>query len=278
VKLDTTIADQRSAAARREFTLPAWLNKIVVWRIVILIAFLGGWEMASGRLFDPFWLSEPSDIAAWLWRSIASGQLLTDLYATFKATAIGYLFGAAAGLVLGLLLAQSEIVATILRPFILAIYGIPRIALAPIFVLWFGIALTSKVMMAAMMAFLLVFFSTYEGVRAADLDLKNVARVLGANRWQLFWYVTIPNASPWIISGMRIAIPQALVAAVVAEFIASTQGLGYRIMETTNVLNTAGTMGGIFVLMVVVVVLSTVLDRIEARLLRWRPKETDTRA
>lgn len=176
----------------------------------------------------------------------------------------------------GLLLAQSETIALILRPFILAIYGIPRIALAPIFVLWFGIALTSKVMMAAMMTFLLVFFNTYEGVRAADLDLKNVARVLGTNRWQLFWHVTIPNASPWIIAGLRIAIPQALVAAVVAEFIASTRGLGYRIMETTNVLDTAGTMAGIFVLMVVVVALSSVLDRIEARILRWRPKESDT--
>lgn len=277
MKLDTSISAKRQSGgmAKRAFRLPVRLDNIILWRIIIAVGFLGGWEMASGRLFDPFWLSEPSDIAAWLWRSTVSGQLWTDLYATFKATAIGYVFGAVAGLILGLILAQSETVATILRPFILAIYGIPRIALAPIFVLWFGIALTSKVMMAAMMAFLLVFFSTYEGVRAADLDLKNVARVLGANRWQLFWYVTIPNASPWIISGMRIAIPQALVAAVVAEFIASTQGLGYRIMETTNVLNTAGTMGGIFVLMVIVVILSTILDRIESWLLRWRPKEME---
>jgi NitT/TauT family transport system permease protein len=263
---------------RPRLKLPVELDNVIVWRILIAVGFLGAWELASGRLIDPFWLSQPSHIAAWLWRSIVSGQLWNDLYATFKATAIGYVYGAVAGLGFGLLLAQSERIATILRPFILAIYGIPRIALAPIFVLWFGIALTSKVMMAAMMTFLLVFFSTYDGVRAADLDLKNVARVLGANRWQLFWYVTIPNASPWIISGMRIAIPQALVAAVVAEFIASYEGLGYRIMETTNVLNTAGTMGGIFVLMVVVVVLSSILDRFEKRLLRWRPKEMDTRA
>lgn len=251
-------------------------DNITIWRIIVAIAFLGSWELASGRLFDPFWLSQPSEIALSLWQSIMNGRLIGDLAWTFRATAIGYAFGAVGGLFFGLLLAQSETIALILRPFILAIYGIPRIALAPIFVLWFGIALTSKVMMAAMMTFLLVFFNTYEGVRAADLDLKNVARVLGTNRWQLFWHVTIPNASPWIIAGLRIAIPQALVAAVVAEFIASTRGLGYRIMETTNVLDTAGTMAGIFVLMVVVVALSSVLDRIEARILRWRPKESDT--
>jgi NitT/TauT family transport system permease protein len=143
--------------------------------------------------------------------------------------------------------------------------------------LWFGIAMTSKVMMAAMMAFLLVFFNTYEGVRAANLDLKNVAKVLGCNRWQLFTKVTLPDASPWIIAGLRIAIPQALVAAVVAEFIASTRGLGYRLMETTNTLDTAGTMAGIFVLMVIVVALSSILDRIEDFILKWRPKEADAR-
>jgi len=173
------------------------------------------------------------------------------------------------------MLAQSETLADVLRPFMLALYGVPRIALAPIFVLWFGIALASKVMMAGMMSFLLVFFSTYDGVRDADLELRNVARILGTNRWQLFWHVTIPNASPWIISGLRIAIPQALVATVVAEFIASTEGLGYRIMEKTNVLDTAGTMAGVLVLMIIVVILSTGLDRLERRALRWRPKRLD---
>jgi NitT/TauT family transport system permease protein len=250
---------------------------IWLWRAAIAVGFLAAWQFASGSLFDPFWLSQPSKIAAWLWRAALSGQLLGDLSITFQATAYGYAIGAVLGLGFGLALAQSETGALVLRPFILAIAGIPRIALAPIFVLWFGIALTSKVMMAAMMTFLLVFFATYEGVRAADLELKNVARVLGASRLQLFLHVTLPNASPWIISGLRIAIPQALVAAVVAEFIASTSGLGYRIMYTTSVLDTAGTMAGIFVLMLIVVALGTILDRIEDRLLRWRPKEGDNR-
>lgn len=248
-------------------------RSILFWRIVVAIVLLGSWELASGWLFDSFWLSQPSEIALYLWESLKSGQLLSDLSLTFQATAYGYVLGAAAGLFFGLLLAQSENIALILRPFIMAIYGIPRIALAPIFILWFGIAMTSKVMMAAMMTFMLVFFNTYEGVRAADVELKNVARVMGAGRWKLFFYVTLPDASPWIIAGLRIAIPQALVAAVVAEFIASIGGLGYRLMETTSSLDTPGTMAGIVVLMIIVMLLNSLLDRGENYLLRWRPKE-----
>jgi NitT/TauT family transport system permease protein len=246
---------------------------VIFWRIVVVVVVLGAWEGISGPIVDPYWLSRPSAIALWIWDGFLSGQLTADLVATFKETIYGYLLGATAGLVLALAVAQSEAVALVLKPFILAIYGIPRIALAPIFVLWFGIALTSKVMMAAMVTLLLVFFNTYEGIRGADIELQNVARVLGASRWQAFWHVTIPNASPWILAGLRISIPQALVGAVVAEFIASTMGLGYRIMDTTSTMDSAGTMAGVLVLMVIVVVLGTILDRLEDRLLRWRPKD-----
>jgi len=245
------------------------------WRLLVALVIIGVWEGISGPLIDPFWLSRPSEVVVYLWEVMLSGELWSDLYLTFRATLLGYFLGAIAGLAFGLVLAQSEAVAQVFKPFILAVYGIPRIALAPIFILWFGIALRSKVMMAAMMTFLLVFFNTYEGIRAADMDLRNVARVLGASRWQLFFRVTLPNASPWIIAGLRISIPQALVAAVVAEFIASTGGLGYRMMENTNQLNTAGTMAGILILMTLVVILNSLLDRVETRLLRWRPKESD---
>jgi NitT/TauT family transport system permease protein len=250
-------------------------SRITLYRVALLLAALLFWEFGSGYIIDSFWLSKPSLIAASLWGSLKKGELLSDLYITLEGAFYGYVLGSIGGLAFGLFLGQSETLARVLQPFILAIYGIPRIALAPIFVLWFGIALLSKVMMAGMMSFLLVFFSTYEGIRSVDLELQNVARILGANRWQLFTRVTMPNASPWIIAGLRIAIPQALVAAVVAEFIASTAGLGYRIMATTNTMDTSGTMAGIVVLMILVVGLNTILDRVEHSLLKWRPKATD---
>jgi sulfonate transport system permease protein len=249
--------------------------RLLLSRALLALVLVGLWEGISGPVIDKFWLSRPSEIVVWLWHAAMTGQLLRDLTTTFQETAIGYVYGVIAGLALGLALAQSERVALVTKPFIMAIYGIPRIALAPVFILWFGIGLYSKVMMAALATFLLVFFNTYEGILSADLELRSVARVLGASRWQLFWRVTLPNASPWIIAGLRIAIPQALVGATVAEFIASTGGLGFRIMETTSTLNTAGTMGGIVVLMVVVVVLNDLLDRVESRVLRWRPKAGD---
>jgi NitT/TauT family transport system permease protein len=251
--------------------------KTLLWRVGIAALLLALWQGISGSLLDPFWLSRPTEVAAYLWDSLLRGPLLADLSLTIQATAIGYAIGAVLGLVLGFVLAQSEAVALVLKPFVLAVYGVPRIALAPLFILWFGIALQSKVMMAAMMTFMLVFFNTYEGVRSADLELRNVARILGATRWKLFLHVTVPNASPWIIAGLRVSIPQALVAAVVAEFIASTGGLGYRIMETTSGLNTAGTMGGVVVLMAVVVVLNLALDRMEGRALKWRPTDAKGR-
>jgi NitT/TauT family transport system permease protein len=259
-----------------KWLFPSTPLKINLWRIAILLALLGAWQGLSGPVFDKFWLSRPTDIAASFMAAAKNGTLLSDILITFHSTALGFLYGLIAGLVLGLVLAQSEAIALVFKPFILAIYGIPRIALAPVFILWFGIGLFSKVMMAALATFLLVFFNTYEGVRSADIELRNVSRVLGASGWRLFWYVTLPNASPWIIAGIRIAIPQALVAATVAEFIASFAGLGYRIMETTNTLDTAGTMRGILILMVVVMLLNFVLDALERRILRWRPKENES--
>lgn len=246
--------------------------RIMLGRAGLAAGIIVLWQGLSGTLFDSFWLSRPSSIAAYIWRDLHGGRLLSDLSLTARETVMGYAIGALAGLAFGMLIAQSERVALILRPFILAIDGVPRIALAPIFILWFGVAVMSKVLLAALMTFMLVFLNTYEGVRGSDPELRNVAKVLGASRWQVFWHVTLPNASPWILSGLRIAIPQSLAATVVAEFIASTGGMGYWIMQTTSGLNTAGTMAGVVILMVAVILLNVVLDAIERRVLRWRPR------
>ena len=246
--------------------------RLTGWRVLVAVVLLSAWQLLGGDL-----LSNPSEIGIYLWDYIVVGDdFWIDITSTFKATAIGYFFGALTGLSFGLLLAQSEKAALIFKPYVLAVYGVPRIALAPVFIAWFGIALLSKVMMAGMVTFMLVFFNTYEGIRAADLDLRNTARVLGAGRWQLFYYVTLANASPWITAGLRIAIPQALVGAVVAEFIASENGLGFRMMENTGQLAMDGVMGGVLILMLIVVILNSILDKAEDHLLRWRPRESDT--
>jgi NitT/TauT family transport system permease protein len=263
-------ADRRGEAVKRALQLG-------FWQIALGVALLGFWEWSAGRLIDPFFVSKPSSIAVSLWQGILNGSLARDIGVTMRETAIGYAIGAPLAVLAGFGLAQAPRVAAVLNPYILALYGIPRIALAPLFLIWFGIGENSKIFLALMMTFFLVFVNTYTGIHAVESGLKNVARVMGANRLAIFWKVVLPAASPWIIAGLRISIPQALVSAVVGEIVMSTSGIGYRIGLSTQVFNITGAMAGVIVLMVIVVVLNLLLDRIEAYLLRWRPP-TEARA
>lgn len=245
--------------------------RLGLWQVLFGLVVLGFWELSSGRLIDTFFVSKPSLVAGFLWQSVLNGSLARDIAVTMRETAIGYAIGAPLAILCGFLLAQAPRVAAVLNPYILALYGVPRIALAPLFLVWFGIGENSKIFLALLMTFFLTFVNTYTGINAVEAGLKNVARVMGANGGQVFWKVVLPAASPWIIAGLRVSIPQALVAAVVGELVMSTAGLGYRIGLSTQTFNITGAMSGVIVLMLVVIALNLVLDRAEAYLLRWRP-------
>ena len=252
---------------------------LFAWRLALGLAFLAVWQFASGRFISTFWFSQPTLIFGYLSTyllgegTVFEGKLISDVVITLRAMITGYLLGAAAGLFLGFLLAQWPMAAQVLRPYLLAIYGVPRIALAPIFILWFGIGIESKIMLAAMLAFFMTFFNTFTGIQSVDLGLKNVARVMGAKQLALVIKVILPAASPWIIAGLRVSIPYALVAAVVGEFIASSAGLGFRLVLAQQQFDTAGVMAGIFILMSIVMFFNMILDQVEGYVLRWRPVE-----
>jgi NitT/TauT family transport system permease protein len=248
-------------------------NYTLVYQILLGLVLLLVWEGLSGRLMDAFWFSKPSLIWSHLVTDWKRGILVNDFNITMRNTMIGYALGASFGVVLGFILANMRRVAEILNPYIIASYGIPRIALAPLFIIWFGIGHPSKIFLAALMAFFLTFFNTYTGVRSVEPALQNIARVMGASQFVLVYKVVFPAASPWIIAGLRISIPQALVSAVVGEFMAANAGLGFRIAYYANTFNSTGTMAGILVLMTVVLVLNYVLDKVENYVLRWRPSE-----
>ncbi len=263
------------AARRRRRTLsgPALVATQVAFGLVVL----GGWELASDRLIDTFFISRPTLVAAELVRWIRAGTIWEDLWVTLVLeTATGFAVGAVLGVVSGFVLAQATAVARVMNPYVLAIYGIPRIALAPLFIVWFGIGLASKIWLAGMMSFFLAFFNTYTGVAGVDPGLRNVARVMGATRLAIVTKVVLPAAMPWILAGLRVSIPYALVAAVVGEMVMSTKGIGFRIISATQRFDTTGTMAGVVVLMVVVLVANVALDKAEARILRWRPTSPDT--
>jgi NitT/TauT family transport system permease protein len=248
-------------------------------QVLVGAALLGGWEFASGRLIDTFFVSKPSLVGAELWRQATTGRLWADLWVTLvRETLVGYFIGASLGIVGGFFLAQAPRLARVLNPYVMAIYGVPRIALAPLFIVWFGIGLTSKIWLAGMMAFFLSFFNTFTGVGGVEPGLKNVARVMGASPFEVTTKVVLPAASPWIIAGLRVSIPYALVAAVVGEMVMSTEGIGYRIILATQRFDITGTMTGVVVLMLIVLLANLLLDRAEARLLRWRPATPETAA
>ncbi len=261
---DGGVRMERGAALRSALRLG-------VWQVTFGLAVLALWEWASGRLLDTFFVSKPSLVAGFLWQSVLNGTLARDVGVTMRETATGYVLGAPLAILCGFLLAQAPRAAAVLNPYILAVYGVPRIALAPLFLVWFGIGENSKVFLALMMTFFLTFVNTFTGINTVDMGLKNVARVMGASGTQVFWKVVLPAASPWIIAGLRVSIPQALVAAVVGELVMSTAGLGYRIGLSTQTFNITGAMSGVLVLMLIVILLNLALDRVEAYLLRWRP-------
>ena len=248
-------------------------GRLFLYRLLFGLLLITLWELSSGRFIDPFWISSPSRVFLYLWEVTSDGSIFAHLAITLYETFAGFFIGAVTGIGFGFLLARRETLAQVLDPYIVAFNGIPRIALAPIFIIWFGIGPNSKVILVVMVVFFLTFFNTYSGVKGVDVDLKNILRIMGATERQILWKVTIPATVPWITTGLKISVPYALVGAVVGEFIAASKGLGYLINYNTSLFSTTGALGGILVLALVVVLCNEVINRAEAYLLRWRPRE-----
>jgi NitT/TauT family transport system permease protein len=244
--------------------------KLAIARLGLAVALLAAWEYGTDRWFDALWISSPSRIArhfvSWL-----QDDLLAHLVITLRETFVGYSCGTLLGIMTGALLVRFAFIGRVLDPFILALNGIPRIALAPLFIIWFGIGEPSKVVLAGMLSFFLCFYATLSGLRSVDAAHIAIARVMGASERQTFFKVVLPAASPWIITAMKVGVPFALVGAIVGEFMAATAGLGFKIQLYTAQFDTTGAVTGILVLMVVVVAFNSALNRLEAHVLRWRP-------
>jgi NitT/TauT family transport system permease protein len=175
------------------------------------------------------------------------------------------------GLLLGYALGSSPRLASIFEPYVMAFYGIPKIALAPLFVIWFGIGIWSKVMLAGTMVFFLVFYNVFAGVRSVDRDVVNLALVLGANERQLGRQIYLPAAAPFLLLGMRMAIPYAVIGVIVGEFTSSTAGLGLFINYASSTYDPAGVFAGIFILLAFVMGMNALANRLERKLLKWQP-------
>ncbi len=249
------------------------MRRLRHWAVLLLpgVVMLLFWQWASGRLIRPVYVSRPTDIAARLVDLFATGEIWPNLAVTGQELVLGYLAGVVTGVLAGVLLGRAPRAARVIEPYLMGFYGIPKIALAPLFVIWFGIGLWSKVALAGTMVFFLVFYNVYAGMRTVDRDLVNLVRVLGASPRQLDRHVYLPAAAPFIILGMRMAIPYAVIGVIVGEFTSSISGLGMFINYASSTYDPAGVFAGIAILLVFVVGAGAVATRIEHRVLRWRP-------
>lgn len=262
---------ERSAARRGG--APLWAK-----RVLVIAGLFALWELLTGgfgRLVEPAvnaaLLPPPSAALADLVTYARSGLLLTDLGITLGAAFAGLLLGTLGGLVLGLILGYWRTVADVVEPIFVAFNSLPRVALAPVLLIWLGLGINSKIFLSMFTVLFVVFFNTYLGVRSVDPELVKAVRVMGATRRQVARMVVIPSVFSWIFAALRTSVSFALTGAVVGEFVGSTAGLGYRMNIASGLLNTPRVFAILLLLMLVGVTLVELAKRVEQRLLKWRP-------
>ena len=251
-------------------------RRVLFWRLAILVGFLGSWQLASETgLIDEFFYSEPSDIVLrlyqWITEGTESGPLWYHLWVTMEAAIIGFATGVSAGIVVGVALGRNAMLSDIFSIYIKVINSIPRVVLAPIFVMLLGLGLASKVALAFVMVFFVVFANAFQGVREADRNLIANAQILGARGWQLTRSVAIPSAMSWIFASLHVSFGFAIVGAIVGEFVGSHYGIGLLINIAKGSFDAAGMYAAIVVIMVVALGAEQVMTLIERRLAKWRP-------
>jgi sulfonate transport system permease protein len=246
---------------------------MLVWQILLGLSLLLVWQWAAsaGKL-DKFFFSRPSDVAARLGHWIWTGSIWGHLTTTMTEAALSFAIGVTLGIVSGFLLARVDWLSGLLSPYIRVINALPRVVLAPIFLLWFGLGIWSKVALGVTVVFFVVFFNTYQGVREADPVVLNNARMLGASENQLIRHVLIPSALTWIFSSLHISIGFAIIAVVVGEYLGATKGVGYLISQAEGVFDTTGVFAGMTVLAAFVLLVGAAVNRLERWLLRWKPE------
>jgi sulfonate transport system permease protein len=243
---------------------------ITLARFAIIGGFLLLWEIASGRWIEPFLISSPSRILSSLITGFREGDLFQHTWVTFQEIAIGFPMGAISGIALGYWFGRSRLLAEIFEPIIIAFNGIPRTAVAPLFIVWLGIGLWSKVGVVFLLTFFLNFFNTYTGMRQMDREYIDLASLMGVKGWKLTFKVIFPAISPYVFTGIRTSIPFAVIGAIVGEFVASTEGLGFFIRMSAGIFKTADVFVGIIVLMIMVIIMDKIAEMIEKRALRWQ--------
>ncbi|MEI7494679.1 MAG: ABC transporter permease [Betaproteobacteria bacterium] len=251
-------------------------NTVYFWRTFVLIFLLGGWEFASSQqIIDSFFYSSPSAIFSrlmeWIIEGTSEGPLWYHLWVTMEESLLGFISGSCMGVFAGIILGRNSLLADIFSIYIKVINSVPRVVLAPIFIMIFGIGLTSKVALSFVMVFFVVFSNAFQGVVEADRNLLANAQILGAKGWQLTRTVVIPSAMSWIFASLHVSFGFAIVGAIVGEFVGARYGIGLLINIAKGSFDAAGMYAAIIIIMVVALGAEYAMTAVEKRIAKWRP-------
>ena len=258
-----------------------------LWQALLLVGLFVLWQVLSSPTILPpfvwenphrasFFFGEPVKMFKVIWVWFSEGEIYQHLWVTLQETALAFVIGSVLGLVVGLWLGLSPTASALFDPYITAMNAMPRVVLAPIFMVWFGLGIWSKVALGVTLVFFIVFFNVYQGVKEVSPVVLNNTIMLGANRRQLLRYVYLPSATSWVFSSLHTAVGMAFVGAVVGEYLGSARGVGYLIQQAEGAFDINTVFAGILVLTAFALVLDSIVGVIERRLLVWRPSQSET--
>ncbi|WP_308166931.1 ABC transporter permease [Nocardia albiluteola] len=266
-------ADMSNLARRR-----ARMRKLRVYlaRLAVAVVVIGGWQLLTGwKVIDPFFFGRPSGIVStlvdWVEHGTQYGSVWSQIGITMKEALLGFVYGTVGGVVAGVLLGQFPFLADVAGPYIKVLNAMPRIVLGSIFVVWLGLGTPSKVLLAAVLVFFVVFFNAFQGVREVDRNLLANVRVLGASRWHVIRHVVLPSALTWITASLHVAFGFAVIGAIVGEFLGAQHGLGLVISTAQNNFEPNGVFAAMVIIAIITLTAEFILTRVENRLLGWRP-------
>jgi len=270
--LDTSDRDLERARARSRRRL-----LVQVLRVGLALFIVGTWELATQQEWiDKFFYGQPSGIASqlikWVQNGTAQGPLWEQILVTLEETILGFLIGVVLGVVFGVILGRNRLLADVSAPYIKGMNALPRVVLGSIFVISFGLGMQSKVALAVVLVFFVVFFNAFQGVREVDRNLLANARVLGASKLAIIRHVVVPSALTWIIASLHVAFGMAIIGAIVGEFLGAQKGLGLVIASSQNNFNPNGVFAAMLIIAVLALTAEGLIGLLERRLLSWRPR------
>ena len=245
-------------------------------RIAAAVIVLGGWQLlAAEKIIDPFFFGSPLGIvlrlADWMRNGTAYGSLWLQVWITLEESLLGFVVGVAGGVFMGVLLGEIPYLADVFSPYIKVVNALPRIVLGSVFVMWLGLGMPSKVMLASVLVFFVVFFNAFQGVRSVDRNYVSNVRILGGSRLQVVRHVVFPSAMTWIIASLHVALGFAIIGAIVGEFLGAQKGLGLVISTAQNTFDANGVFGAMFIIGALALSAEALMEVLERRLLRWQP-------